>query len=103
MAELLSAAFNQSASIYTDAESGATTVSVYCDKRPTDLARLTIYVTDLAAYRAGLKELGTIWRARLEKHYPAVALVEVKGLVDRGAVVEMEATAVIPDADGWGR
>lgn len=70
---------------------------------PTDLARLTIYVTNLADYHAGVKELGRIWRERLEKHYPAVALLEVKGLVDRGAVVEMEATAVIPDAEGWGR
>ena len=70
---------------------------------PNDLARLTIYVTDVADYRAGVKELGRIWRERLEKHYPAVALLEVKGLVDRGAVVEMEATAVIPDAEGWGR
>lgn len=64
--------------------------------RPSDLARLTIYVTNLADYRAGAKALGVVWRARLGKHYPAVALVEVRGLVDRGAVVEMEATAVLP-------
>ena len=60
-----------------------------------DIARVTIYVTDLAAYRANTKPLGEAWRARMGKHYPAVALVEVKGLVDRGAVVEIEATAVI--------
>jgi enamine deaminase RidA (YjgF/YER057c/UK114 family) len=62
---------------------------------PTDLARLTIYVTDLAAYRASLGTLGELWRARLGKYYPAMALVEVKGLVDRGALLEIEATAVI--------
>ena len=62
---------------------------------PQDLARLTIYVTDLAAYRASLKALGEGWRARLGKHYPAVALLEVSGLVDVGAVVEIEATAVL--------
>jgi len=62
---------------------------------PSDLARLTIYVTNVADYHAGVKELGRIWRERLERHYPAVALLEVKGLVDRGAVVEMEATAVV--------
>jgi enamine deaminase RidA (YjgF/YER057c/UK114 family) len=62
---------------------------------PHDLARLTIYVTDLAAYRASRKALGDVWRERLGKHYPAVALVEVSGLVDRGAVVEIEATAVL--------
>ena len=62
---------------------------------PEDLARITIYTTDLAAYRAGLKPLGEAWRARLGKHYPAVAMFEVKGLVDQGAVVEIEATAVL--------
>jgi enamine deaminase RidA (YjgF/YER057c/UK114 family) len=61
-----------------------------------DLARMTIFVTDLAAYRAALAPLGEVWRARFGKHYPAMALVEVRGLVDRGAMVEIEATAVIP-------
>jgi enamine deaminase RidA (YjgF/YER057c/UK114 family) len=65
---------------------------------PTDIARLTIFVSDLAAYRASLEPLGRAWRARMGKYYPAVALVEVKGLVDRGAVVEIEATAVIAGA-----
>lgn len=60
-----------------------------------DLGRVTIYVTDLAAYRSGRKALGEAWRARMGNHYPAVALVEVKGLVDRGALVEIEAAAVI--------
>ncbi len=62
---------------------------------PTDLARITIYVTDLKSYRASRKEVGEGWRARLGTHYPAVALVEVSGLVDPGAVVEIEATAVL--------
>jgi enamine deaminase RidA (YjgF/YER057c/UK114 family) len=62
---------------------------------PEDLARVAIYTTDLAAYRAGRKALGEAWRARLGRHYPAVAMVEVKGLVDRGALVEIEATAVV--------
>jgi len=62
---------------------------------PEDVARVTIYVTDLAPYRAGLKPLGEAWRARMGKHYPAVSMLEVKGLVDRGSVVEIEATAVI--------
>ena len=62
---------------------------------PGDLARITIYATDLDAYRASRKAIGEGWRARLGKHYPAVALVQVSGLVDRGAVVEIEATAVL--------
>ncbi|HEX7077394.1 MAG TPA: RidA family protein [Candidatus Eisenbacteria bacterium] len=60
-----------------------------------DVGRMTIYVTDLAVYHASRKPLGEAWRARMGRHYPAVALLEVKGLVDRGAVVEIEATAVI--------
>jgi enamine deaminase RidA (YjgF/YER057c/UK114 family) len=62
---------------------------------PRDIGRMTVFVTDLAAYRASLGPLGEAWRARFGRHYPAMALVEVKGLVDRGATVEIEATAVI--------
>lgn len=62
---------------------------------PEDLGRLTVYVKDVAAYRAARPALGRAWRARLGRHYPAVALVEVSGLVDEGALLEMEATAVI--------
>ena len=65
---------------------------------PADVARMTVYITDLAAYRASLEALGEAWRARFGRYYPAMALVEVKGLVDRGAVVEIEATAVIGGA-----
>ena len=63
---------------------------------PTDVARMTVYVTDLGEYRAQLRALGEAWRERFGKHYPAMALLEVKGLADRGALVEIEATAVIP-------
>lgn len=63
--------------------------------RPADVARLTVYVTDLADYRESRAALGAAWRERFERHYPAMALVEVTGLVDRGARVEIEATAVL--------
>jgi len=62
---------------------------------PADIARLTVYVTDLGAYLGARPALGEAWRARLGRHYPAMALVQVTGLVDPGALVEMEATAVI--------
>jgi enamine deaminase RidA (YjgF/YER057c/UK114 family) len=65
---------------------------------PADVARMTVYVTDLAAYRASTRALGALWRERFGKHYPAMALVEVKGLVDEGAVVEIETTAFVPGA-----
>ena len=71
------------------------TVTREAGGRAEDIARLTIYVTDLAAYQSSRKAIGEAWRARMGKHFPAVALLEVKGLVDRGAIVEMEATAVL--------
>lgn len=67
---------------------------------PSDLARMTIFVTDLAAYRTSRASLGDAWKERFGTHYPAMALVEVRGLVDHGALVEIEATAVIPPATG---
>ena len=63
---------------------------------PEDIGRLTVYVTDRAAYLAARGALGDVYRRHMGKHYPAMALVEVKALVDAGALVEIEATAVIP-------
>jgi enamine deaminase RidA (YjgF/YER057c/UK114 family) len=62
---------------------------------PMDVARLTIYVTDLAAYREQRRALRDTWRERFGNYYPAMTLVEVSGLVDGGALVEIEATAVL--------
>lgn len=64
--------------------------------RPEHIGRFTIYVTDLAAYRAALKPLGDVYRQAMGRHYPAMALVQVTGLVDPRALVEIEATAVVP-------
>lgn len=63
---------------------------------PEDIGRMTVYVTDRAAYLAARRALGEAHRRHMGKHYPAMALVEVKALVDDGALVEIEATAVIP-------
>jgi enamine deaminase RidA (YjgF/YER057c/UK114 family) len=62
----------------------------------TDVASMTVYVTDIVGYRARTKELGPIWRARLGRHYPAMALVAVSALVEERAVVEIQATAIVP-------
>jgi NAD(P)-dependent dehydrogenase (short-subunit alcohol dehydrogenase family) len=62
---------------------------------PWDIGRFTIYVTDMAQYRASLKPLGEVYRRRMGAHYPAMALVEVTSLVDPQAMVEIEATAVL--------
>ena len=61
----------------------------------TDIAAMTVYVTDIEAYRAAGKALGAIWRARLGKHFPAMALVAVTALVEPAAVVEIQAYAVV--------
>ena len=63
-----------------------------------DVGRLTIYVTDMDAYRRSLGELGATYRSVFGKHFPAMALVAVTELVDPRAVVEIEATAVITGA-----
>lgn len=62
---------------------------------PEDIARMTVYVTNLDAYRNSLKALGGVWKERLGKHYPAMALVGVSGLVEKQALVEIEATAIL--------
>ncbi len=66
--------------------------------RVADVGRLTIYVTDMAAYRGSLGEIGAEYRRVFGRHFPAMALVAVTELVDPRAVVEIEATAVIPQA-----
>jgi enamine deaminase RidA (YjgF/YER057c/UK114 family) len=64
---------------------------------PPHVARMLIYVTDLDAYRAAQKRLGQIWRERFGRHYPAMALVGVTGLVEAKAKIEIEAVAVLPE------
>ena len=63
---------------------------------PQDLARLTIYVVDKHAYAERREAIGEAYRAIMGRHYPAMALVEVKSLLEPGALVEIEATAVLP-------
>ncbi len=64
---------------------------------PEHLVRMTWYVTDIEAYRNNLPDIGAAYRATIGKHFPAMALVQVVSLVERAAMVEIEATAVIPD------
>lgn len=68
---------------------------------PEHLARLTVYVTDRQEYAAARKRLGDIWRRLVGEHYPAIALVEVVGLLESGARVEIEATAAIPSPEAF--
>jgi enamine deaminase RidA (YjgF/YER057c/UK114 family) len=63
---------------------------------PADLARVTVYATDVAAYRVHARELGGIWRELAGRDYPAMAVVEVVRLWDEQAMVELDGFAVLP-------
>jgi enamine deaminase RidA (YjgF/YER057c/UK114 family) len=63
---------------------------------PEHLTRMTWYVTDRAAYMADTRALGRLWRETFGRHYPAMTLVVVAGLLEERAKVEIEATAVLP-------
>ena len=60
------------------------------------LVRLTWYVTSTQEYRENLRELGASYREIVGNHYPAMALVQVAALLESGAKVEIEATAILP-------
>jgi enamine deaminase RidA (YjgF/YER057c/UK114 family) len=63
--------------------------------RPDSVARLVVYVTDKKEYRARLGPIGEAYRKRMGKHFPAMALLEVKSLLEDDAKVEIEATALV--------
>ncbi len=63
--------------------------------RADTIARMTWYVTDIEAYRGSLRDLGPVYRAVMGRHFPAMALVRVLELVERDAMVEIEAVAVV--------
>jgi enamine deaminase RidA (YjgF/YER057c/UK114 family) len=66
--------------------------------RPEHIVRLTWYVVDKREYVASYRALGTAYRTVMGRHFPAMTAVEVKALLEDRARVEIEATAVIPDA-----
>lgn len=63
--------------------------------RAHSIGKLTIYVTDVREYLAARREIGEAYRRRMGQHYPAMTLVEVKGLLEPGARVEIEGFAVV--------
>ena len=71
------------------------TVVAEAGGRPDQIARLLIYVTDKEEYRRRTREVGERWRARMGRHFPAMALVEVKGLLEDDAKVEIEGIAIL--------
>ena len=65
--------------------------------RPEHIARMTWYVLDKNEYMAAATEMGAAYREIIGRHYPAMTVVEVSGLVEPNARVEIEVTAVVPD------
>lgn len=64
---------------------------------PESVVSMLIFVTDIEAYKAALEPIGISYRGRFGRHYPAITLVEVRRLFDERAMIEITATAVIPD------
>jgi enamine deaminase RidA (YjgF/YER057c/UK114 family) len=64
---------------------------------PHDLVWMQIFVTDAAEYRSSLKEIGEVYRRHFGRHYPAMALLEVSGLLDPRSKVEVMGMAVVPE------
>lgn len=67
--------------------------------RPDHIVRMTWYVTDKQAYLSSQRELGAAYKQVIGRHFPAMAVVQVEALVEDDAMVEIEATAVVPPAD----
>jgi enamine deaminase RidA (YjgF/YER057c/UK114 family) len=63
---------------------------------PTDIVRLTWFVTNMERYRQETKAIGQGYRRVMGRHFPAMSVIGVHCLVERGALVEIEATAVLP-------
>ena len=60
-----------------------------------DIVKMTLFVTDIAAYKADAKQIGELYRRFFGSHYPAMTLVEVQRLWDKEAMIEVEAVAVL--------
>jgi enamine deaminase RidA (YjgF/YER057c/UK114 family) len=60
------------------------------------IVKLLAFVTDLDKYRDAQRAIGEGWRARMGAYWPAMSLVKVSGLIEPGALVEIEGTAVLP-------
>ena len=82
---------------FDDAAASLVTALRAAGGEPDDLVSLVVYSTDVAEYRASVKELGEVWRRHFGRRYPAMALVGVSALVDPDARVELMGVAVVAD------
>jgi enamine deaminase RidA (YjgF/YER057c/UK114 family) len=65
--------------------------------RAEHICRMTAYCCDKPAYLAARRELGSIWKRLMGRHYPAMSMIFVSDLLDSPGKIELEATAVIPE------
>jgi enamine deaminase RidA (YjgF/YER057c/UK114 family) len=65
--------------------------------RPEHIVRMTWYVTDKKEYLGAVAQVGAAYRELIGRHYPAMAVVQVAGLIEDEAKIEIETTAVVPD------
>lgn len=79
-------------------------VAVLAEARatPRDIVRLTWFVTDMEQYRAQGRAIGEGYRRVMGKHFPAMSVIGVSALVERDALVEIEATAIVPEGHSDG-
>jgi enamine deaminase RidA (YjgF/YER057c/UK114 family) len=64
---------------------------------PQHVVKLSLYVSDVQAYRKSRKELGPIYRKHMGRHYPAMMMLGVTGFLDEEALIEIDGFAVIPE------
>jgi enamine deaminase RidA (YjgF/YER057c/UK114 family) len=64
---------------------------------PEHVVRMTWYITDRSDYLARIREIGAVYRELIGRHYPAMAVVQVAGLIEAAARIEIETTAVVPE------
>jgi enamine deaminase RidA (YjgF/YER057c/UK114 family) len=97
-------AFNENQQVVSDdfveqfdkALENVVTVVTAAGAEPANIARLIIYVTNKSEYRERRREVGERYRKHMGKHFPAMVLVQVAGLLDDAAKVEIEGIAVLP-------
>jgi enamine deaminase RidA (YjgF/YER057c/UK114 family) len=63
---------------------------------PEHVVRMTWFITDKEAYLGAQREIGAIYREIMGRNYPVMSVIVVKGLIEHGGLLEIEATAVLP-------
>ena len=90
---------NDLLSQFTKALENVVSVLAEAGGRPEHVVRMTLFLTDCATYLDRQKEIGAAYRSIMGKHFPAMSAVQVAALIEPGALLEIEATAVMPPSE----